>query len=78
MLGCAVAQRSVSPYGATSDDLQRQLLAPYPEIPSGFDLEDFRSLQRTAQRISFNACVLDEKCGCRLSLSNDSLSGHFR
>jgi hypothetical protein len=36
----------------TSDDLRRQLLAPYPEIPSGFDLEDFRELQRFAQLIS--------------------------
>jgi hypothetical protein len=24
-------------WGRTSDDLRRQLLAPYPEIPSGFD-----------------------------------------
>jgi hypothetical protein len=39
-------------WGRTSDDLRRQLLAPYPEIPSGFDLEDFRELQRFAQLIS--------------------------
>lgn len=31
------------------DHLQRQLLAPYPEIPSGFDLADFRKLQCLAQ-----------------------------
>jgi hypothetical protein len=31
------------------DHLQRQLLAPYPEIPAGFDLADFRRLQRLAQ-----------------------------
>ena len=39
-------------WGRTFDDLRRQLLAPYPEIPSGFDLNDFRELQRTAQLIS--------------------------
>jgi hypothetical protein len=31
--------------GRTLDDLQRRLLAPSPEIPSGFDLADFRDLQ---------------------------------
>jgi hypothetical protein len=31
------------------DHLQRQLLAPYPEIPSGFDVADFRKLQCLAQ-----------------------------
>src|ERR1700756_6076450 len=41
-------------WGRTSDDLRRQLFAPYPEIPSGFDLEDFRELQRFAQLISSN------------------------
>jgi len=36
--------------------LQRQLLAPHPEIPSGFDLADFRQLlQWTAQ---LNSAVL--------------------
>jgi|SRR5580704_10847404 hypothetical protein len=39
-------------WGRTSDDLRRQLLAPYPEIPSGFDLEDCRELQRFALLIS--------------------------
>ncbi len=39
-------------WGRTSDKLRRQLLAPYPEIPSGFDLEDLRELQRFAQQIS--------------------------
>jgi hypothetical protein len=38
--------------GRTLDDLQRRLLAPSPEIPSGFDLADFRELQRRAQAIS--------------------------
>jgi hypothetical protein len=39
-------------WGKTPADLQRQLLAPHPEIPSGFDLDDFRNLQQTAQIIS--------------------------
>jgi hypothetical protein len=39
-------------WDSTSDDLRRQLLAPYPEIPSGFDLEDFRELRRFAHLIS--------------------------
>ena len=47
------ATLGIALWGRTSDDLRRQLLATYPEIPSGFDLEDFRVLQRTAQRISF-------------------------
>lgn len=39
-------------WGKASDDLERQLLAPHPEIPSGFELADFRELQRSAQEIS--------------------------
>jgi hypothetical protein len=39
-------------WGRASDDLHRQLIAPYPEIPSGFDLADFRELQRSAQELS--------------------------
>jgi hypothetical protein len=30
----------------TADYLQRQLAAPHPEIPSGFELTDFRELQQ--------------------------------
>ena len=37
--------------GRTSADLQRQLNAPYPEIPSGCYLTDLRKLQRTVQKI---------------------------
>jgi hypothetical protein len=33
-------------WGRTSGDLQRQLLAPHPEMPGGFDLVDFRELLR--------------------------------
>ncbi len=39
-------------WGRTSEDLQRQLFAPYPEIPFGFELADFRELQRSVQTIS--------------------------
>jgi hypothetical protein len=38
-------------WGTTSADLQRQLLRPFPEIPSGFELEDFRRLHGDAQTI---------------------------
>ena len=39
-------------YGKTADDLRRQLLAPSHEIPSGFDLADFRQLLRTTEQLS--------------------------
>ncbi len=39
-------------WGRTSDDLQRQLLARYPDIPPNFDLADFRRLQQSAHKIS--------------------------
>jgi hypothetical protein len=42
----------VALWGRNSGDLQRQLLAPYPEIPSGFVLSDFLNLQQTVQTIS--------------------------
>jgi hypothetical protein len=32
-------------FGRTPDNLRRQLLKPYPEIPSGFDLTDLRELE---------------------------------
>jgi hypothetical protein len=38
-------------FGRTSEDLQRQLLASYPEIPSGFDLADFRKLHQHLQMV---------------------------
>ena len=37
--------------GRTPDDLKNQLLRPYPEIPPGFDLADFRGLERLIQTI---------------------------
>jgi hypothetical protein len=39
-----VATLGVALWGKTSVDLQHQLLKPYPELPSGFDLADFREL----------------------------------
>ena len=39
-------------WGKTAADLQRQLLAPHPEIPSGFDLADFLRLHQTAETLS--------------------------
>lgn len=39
-------------WGRTAEDLKRQLLAPHPEIPQGFNLEDFGELQRSAQLTS--------------------------
>jgi hypothetical protein len=42
----------VALWGRNSADLQRQLLAPRPEIPLGFDLADFWDLLRSSQRIS--------------------------
>jgi hypothetical protein len=42
----------VALWGRTAHDLQRQLLAPHPEIPSGFDLAEFRRLQQQTQIIS--------------------------
>jgi hypothetical protein len=39
-------------FGRSADDLRRQLLASHPQIPSGFDLDDFRDLQRHLQLVS--------------------------
>ena len=39
-------------WGRTSEDLQRQLLAPHPEIPSGFDLADLRKLLHWTAQMS--------------------------
>jgi hypothetical protein len=36
----------------TSNDLQRQLLAPSPELPAGYGLADFRRLEQHAEAIS--------------------------
>lgn len=39
-------------WGRTSEDLRRQLLAPHPEIPPGFDLADFHHLQQITETLS--------------------------
>jgi hypothetical protein len=36
-------------WGKTQEDLRRQLAGRNPEIPVGFELEDFRGLARTLQ-----------------------------
>lgn len=38
-------------FGRTPDDLRRQLLAEYPEIPSGYDLTDFHDLQKHLEMV---------------------------
>jgi hypothetical protein len=52
----AQARRStalgIALWGKTPDDLHRQLLAPHPEIPSGFDLDDLRELQKNIRTIA--------------------------
>ena len=42
----------VALWGRTSDDLQRQLNAPHPEIPSDCDLADLRKLQSIAHSLA--------------------------
>lgn len=39
-------------FGRTPDDLRRQLLASHPEIPTGYDLTDFRDLQRHLEMVT--------------------------
>ena len=51
---------SIALWGSTSADLQRQLLAPHPEIPTGFDLADFRRLYRNAETIAIR--LGDPRC----------------
>lgn len=35
-------------WGKTAEDLQRQLLAPHPEVPAGTSLDDLRDLQQSS------------------------------
>ncbi len=39
-------------FGRTADDLRCQLLPSHPQIPSGYDLSDFRDLLRHLQILS--------------------------
>jgi hypothetical protein len=47
---CSALGRAL--WGRNAAHLQRQLLAPHPEIPVGFDLADFRVLLRNSQLIA--------------------------
>ena len=38
-------------WGPAPSHLERQLLAPHPEVPTGFDLADFQNLQRQTQML---------------------------
>ncbi len=42
---------AIALWGRTSDDLRCQLLAPFPEIPSGFDLADHWELQQSMEQV---------------------------
>jgi hypothetical protein len=44
-----VAALGAALWGPAFDNLERQLRAPHPTIPIGYDLADFRSLQQQAQ-----------------------------
>jgi hypothetical protein len=48
----AQARRCTALAMALFCDLHRQLLAPHPEIPFGFELADFRELQRSTLQIA--------------------------
>jgi hypothetical protein len=48
---CRSTALGVALWGRTAEHLQRQLLGPHPEIPSGFDLADFRELLRSVQMV---------------------------
>ncbi|HKW33543.1 MAG TPA: hypothetical protein VJN92_11100 [Candidatus Acidoferrum sp.] len=39
-------------FGRTSDDLRRQLRSSHPEIPPGYDSEDFHDLQRRLEMVA--------------------------
>nr|HEV7954049.1 hypothetical protein [Candidatus Acidoferrales bacterium] len=45
-------------WGAGPDHIKRQLLAPHPEIPAGFELSDFHMLKRQSEMI---LATLDRK-----------------
>jgi len=50
-------------WGTTSEYLQRQLLAPHPEIPSGFELADFRKLLQFTARLNAALMALQRARG---------------
>jgi hypothetical protein len=71
-------------WGRSSEDLQRQLLATHPEIPSGFDLADFRKLLQWTARMSSAVLAVQRMRGLSLTKSSydsrslSSLSGIIR
>ena len=65
---CRSTALGIALWGKTSDDLHRQLLAPHPEIPSGFDMVDFRELQKSLRTIA--ACLGDPQQMWLSSLSS--------
>ena len=61
-------------WGRTALDLQHQLLRPYPEISTGFDLADFGELQSVSARFEAidltdlrNACCVHQRFSLRRS-----------
>jgi hypothetical protein len=49
---CRLTPLGIALWGATSADLQRQLLAAHPEVPSGVDLDELRNLEQSVQNSS--------------------------
>jgi hypothetical protein len=58
-----LATLGVALWGKTEGDLHRQLLKPYPAIPSGFDLPDFRELLRVSAQIISAISVTRKRAG---------------
>lgn len=50
-------------WGRTSEDAQRQLLTPHPEIPAGFDLADFRKLLQWTTKMASTVLELQRMRG---------------
>lgn len=46
------AMLGIALWGRTLDDLKRQLIAPRPEIPAGFDVKEIQELYRWLQNVS--------------------------
>ena len=56
-------------WGRTPADLERQLVAPHPEIPPGFDLADFRELLQWATEMASAVLVAQKMRGLSSVLS---------
>ena len=70
MRRCSALGRAL--WGRNAADLQRQLLAPHPEIPLGFDLSDFWHLLRSARQIA--EALRDPKRACLIPSARSSAS----